>query len=323
MGKLDDSTKLYLQDNYVFADVCNFFLFDGKPVIDPNQLHEMDTTAVSIIPYTNRKNQGKVDSVQKYRDVLKSVVVKQDSEAAYVLMGIENQSDIHYAMPVRNMVYDAMQYEKQVSKKISKHRARQKQKEEKASSKEEFLSGFWKVDKILPVITLVIYFGADPWDGPRSLSEMFAVTDTRILKYVQDYKIWLIEPAALSEDDLKKFTTDLGAVLGIIKYSKDAEQLQTFVRDDLSVTGDAACVIQDATNIKLNAKAGKEKIIVCKAIQDIMDKSRQEGRAEGEQKQAMLTVLRMYAKGKSLDEIADDVGFDVETVKSWILAGNK
>jgi uncharacterized protein YjcR len=31
----------------------------------------------------------------------------------------------------------------------------------------------------------------------------------------------------------------------------------------------------------------------------------------------------MYAKGKSLDEIADDVGFDVETVKSWILAGNK
>ena len=59
-----------------------------------------------------------------------------------------------------------------------------------------------------------------------------------------------------------------------------------------------------------------------------MDKSRQEGRAEGEQKQAMLTVLRMYAKGKSLDEIADDVGFDdvgfdVETVKSWILAGNK
>lgn len=67
---------------------------------------------------------------------------------------------------------------------------------------------------------------------------------------------------------------------------------------------------------------------MCKAIQDIMDKSRQEGRAEGEQKQAMLTVLRMYAKGKSLDEIADDVGFDdvgfdVETVKSWILAGNK
>lgn len=117
MGKLDDSTKVYLQDNYVFADVCNFFLFDGKPVIDPNQLHEMDTTAVSIIPYTNRKNQGKADSVQKYRDVLKSVVVKQDSEAAYVLMGIENQSDIHYAMPVRNMVYDAMQYEKQVSKK--------------------------------------------------------------------------------------------------------------------------------------------------------------------------------------------------------------
>lgn len=63
-------------------------------------------------------------------------------------------------------------------------------------------------------------------------------------------------------------------------------------------------------------------IPVCKAIQDIMDKSRQEGRAEGEQTQAKSTVLRMYAKGKSLDEIADDVGFDVETVKGWLSASN-
>lgn len=76
------------------------------------------------------------------------------------------------------------------------------------------------------------------------------------------------------------------------------------------------------TLLCLNAKAGKEKIIVCKAIQDIMDKSKQEGRAEGEQTQAKSTVLRMYAKGKSLDEIADDVGFDVETVKGWLSASN-
>lgn len=32
----------------------------------------------------------------------------------YLVLGIENQSHVHYAMPVRNMLYDAMQLEKQV-----------------------------------------------------------------------------------------------------------------------------------------------------------------------------------------------------------------
>ena len=107
--------------------------------------------------------------------------------------------------------------------------------------------------------------------------------------------------------------------LTCIAFDKAAEFAEKYFHQGtkLIVTG------RIQTGSYTNKDGQKEKIIVCKAIQDIMDKSRQEGRAEGEQKQAMLTVLRMYAKGKSLDEIADDVGFDVETVKSWILAGNK
>jgi len=50
--------------------------------------------------------------VQKYRDVLKSMVVMRDARASYILLGIENQTDIHYAMPVRNIIYDALQYGK-------------------------------------------------------------------------------------------------------------------------------------------------------------------------------------------------------------------
>ena len=39
----------------------------------------------------------------------------RDDEAAYILLGSENQTDIHYAMPVRNIIYDALQYGKQVA----------------------------------------------------------------------------------------------------------------------------------------------------------------------------------------------------------------
>lgn len=44
----------------------------------------------------------------------------------------------------------------------------------------EFLSGFWKTDRLIPVITLVIYLGSDSWDAPLSLKEMYSITDSVI-----------------------------------------------------------------------------------------------------------------------------------------------
>lgn len=52
---------------------------------------------------------------QKHRDLLKFAAMMQDSHANYVILGVENQMEVHYAMPVRNMVYDALQYDKQVA----------------------------------------------------------------------------------------------------------------------------------------------------------------------------------------------------------------
>ena len=52
--------------------------------------------------------------IQKYRDVLKMVTAMEDNNATYLLLGIENQSQINNAMPVRNMMYDALQYGAQV-----------------------------------------------------------------------------------------------------------------------------------------------------------------------------------------------------------------
>ena len=52
---------------------------------------------------------------QKHRDLLKFAAMMQDSHANYVILGAENQMEVHYAMPVRNMVYDALQYDKQVA----------------------------------------------------------------------------------------------------------------------------------------------------------------------------------------------------------------
>ena len=109
MGKKDSSTKKLMQNNEVFADAFNFLVYDGKKVIKPNDLQPLDTTSL-VTPFNGKDSKA----IQKYRDVLKKLVIKKTPKVAYVVLGIENQSDIHMAMPVRNMLYDAIQYANQV-----------------------------------------------------------------------------------------------------------------------------------------------------------------------------------------------------------------
>ena len=98
-------SKKYLQDKDRFADLFNFYLYDGQQVIQPEQLREMDTTAISL-PYGQ---DGKVSSVQKQRDIIKVVSAMTDGHCDYLLLAIEVQSELHYAMPIKNMLYDVMQ----------------------------------------------------------------------------------------------------------------------------------------------------------------------------------------------------------------------
>lgn len=164
MGRIDSETKEYMKRPEVFADLFNHLIYDGQNVIKPSDLSELDTTA-TFIPFDET---GKAFPVQKYRDVLKSAVVMEDADAVYALiLGIENQTDIHYAMPVRNMGYDAYNYAAQVAAIARNNR-------KNPDSETDFLSGLQKDDKITPVITLVVYFGAKPWDGPMSIHEMFS-----------------------------------------------------------------------------------------------------------------------------------------------------
>ena len=47
---------------------------------------------------------------------------------------------------------------------------------------------------------------------------------------------------------------------------------------------------------------------------------RKEGRKEGRKKQAMETALKLKKKGHSLEDIAECVDFDIETVRKWLVS---
>ncbi len=263
LGRKDTVTKDYMKQNTIFADAFNYYIYGGQQRIMPGQLQELDTTEI-IVPY-GADDAGEPEQV--YRDVMKSVVAMKDEYVAYLLLGIENQGDVNYAMPVKNWLYDAINYAKQVQKAANSHR---KSKDSKGHSKGEFLSGFYKEDRLIPVITLVILFSPDEWDGPTSLHEMLSVRDEHILSLVPDYQIHLITPYGLSKDELKKFHSSLREVLTFIKYSKDREKMDEAVRDNFKkLRKEEIDVLNYCANVNLQLPPGEEEVDVCKAWEDM------------------------------------------------------
>ena len=122
MGMADTVTKQYMRENTVFADAFNFLLYDGENVIQPDKLKELDTTELAVPFAVDNTDNRQSEAVQKYRDILKMTTVMTDDKAAYVLFGVEAQTDIHYAMPVRNVIYDALQYGRQVTEVSKRNR---------------------------------------------------------------------------------------------------------------------------------------------------------------------------------------------------------
>lgn len=286
-----------------FADCFNYYLFDGEQIIKSTDLKALDPTEITIIPSDSTD-----ETVEKIRDLMKQCIVMQDYKATYLLLGIENQSDIHYALPVKNMNYDALNYGKQVSDIAKEHR---KKKDIKDSA--EFLSGFTKEDKIKPIITLTIYFGAEAWDGPRSLKEMFEEIDESIMKFVEDYKVHLIVPNEIHDFD--KFSTDFGKVMKYIAVSEDEKALEQLQNDEAfqSVDADAVRLLNACTNSNIAVDKGGEKVDMCSGLKALLEHKMDDGRQQG----IMLTktVYQLHHLGRTNDDIAKECDISVAQVE--------
>ena len=275
LGTKDSKAKEYLSDNTRFSEICNYVLFDGDKVIKPEDLKECDTTEVLSVFGIDKKQIVK----QKWRDLLKRVSVKHTGQMYVILIGAEAQTDIHYAMPVKTMIYDALNYGEQVNEAKKSHR-----KNKDYRSSDEFLSGFTLDDKLTPVITITLYLGTTQWDGPRSLAEMMPQMDERILPFINDYRINLLNPLEIT--DFSKFETGLRPLFELLKNASDEEKLndlitndETFTRVDVETV--AAINLFVGTDIKYDEK--EEVVNMCKAWDDHKKRGIQEGMQRGMQ----------------------------------------
>ncbi len=166
MRALDACSKNYTRKSEIVADLVNYAVYDGKQIVREGDISEKDTTELSAL---YKKNKKKMEFFYKnrFRDVLRKCTLHETPDAKYLIVGVENQDKVHYAMCVRNMLMDAINYATQVEVIADKNRKR-----EGNLPSAEFLSGMKTTDRLKPVITLVVYWGEEKWDAARSLHEM-------------------------------------------------------------------------------------------------------------------------------------------------------
>ena len=230
--------------------------------------------------------------------------MKADSGTYSVIFAGEVQANTHYAMPVRNMLYDALEYTRQVKDLEKRHR---EAKDLKHS--DEFLSGITREDRIRPVINTVLFTG-NVWDGSETLHGLLDMNpedaDTReLLKYIPDYRINLIPVGAIEEP--KNYKTCLQQIFSMIKYKEDKEKLSRYVQENREAIDRMDGVEMSAALEMINdrrlekqieqqrKREGEKMLGLCQAITDMLNDSEKQGLERGEKRLAQLCGRLMEA----------------------------
>ena len=274
-NKPDVVLKKYWENKERFSDFFNAVLFDGKTVIRPEELEDLDTDESSILEHKNY-----AETLKASRDNI--AICKKSTRYGinFVMLGMESQEHIHYAMPMRVMGYDYGTYKKQYDDNAKKY------KNANGMSRDEYMSKMKKMDKFIPVITIVVYYGENPWDGALSLHEMLNIPK-EVEPFVNDYKMHLIEAR---KNNLKLHNInniDLFNLLEIL-LNKDEKLKETKEKaiqyaSEHDVDKSVIMTVAGAANCKMDYDmiAGKGSVDMCTVFEETRFEGRLEGRLEG------------------------------------------
>ena len=240
--------KNYWNGNEEFADLFNAVLFGGSQIIRADELENEDTEASAVLAHRNH-----MQGIKAARDNIKIMKKSTAYGVRLVLLGLESQELIHYAMPLRVMGYDYAIYKKQYDNNARQYK-KQSVQQAVELDEHEFLSKMKKTDRLMPVVTIVIYYGEKVWDAATSLHGILNIP-TELTPYVNDYRMLLVEARQNNLYFHNGNNQDLFNLFGIlldqnktkrdrkakaIEYTKEHEVSDTILK---TVAGAANCII--------------------------------------------------------------------------------
>jgi len=153
----------------------------------------------------------------------------------------------------------------------------------------EYISQFYRTDCLFPCITLVIYWGDEPWEGPRCLADMFG--ESRWASYAQDYGMYVLEVQKMTEEEILSYNDDLKLAFGCVRYSHQKEELERFLTEQEKVLVNASSLAKDVVAEVTGLKKITEKFqklpndggegTMLRGSHEMVAHERADGRAEG------------------------------------------
>ena len=238
----NSTCKKLLRDKGCFADLCNYAFFQGRQVIQPEELVSRENDLSTLI--------GNVDNpteIKRYRDVVRKASIHGD----YVIIGVEHQSTFDKNMIFRILNYDATTYINQVE-----------------SGKE-----------VRPVGSFVFYTGDKEWTYPKSLKESLKVPP-EMEPYINDWRLLVVDLKTM--DARKLTNRRLRDVVEISQsmFAGSYEGLRE--NRKIETESFMMAAILTHTDIKEEDLPEGDEINMCKAMDQLFQRFENQGMKKGE-----------------------------------------
>lgn len=207
--------------------------------------------------------------------------------------------------------YDYSVYAKNIRELKRNHR-----KNKIKLSSNEFLSGIQKTDRLLPVMTIVLYTGRECWDAPLSLHEMLVPIPEYMKPFIADYKINLLQ-IQNSEQFLFK-NSDVNILFDVARmvfrkqYDKIYEKYQ-----DKPIAKEVVTAIGTITKFSPFVEIEEEQkgeVIMCNFMEEYREYCLTQGIEQGMFNAAELLV----GQGKTIEEIAVWLNLPQENIEQYL-----
>ena len=238
----DSTCKKLLRDKGCFADLCNYAFFQGRQVVQPEELVSRENDLSTLI--------GKVDKpteIKRYRDVVR----KASIHGEYVIIGVEHQSTFDEKMIFRILNYDATIYINQVESK----------------------------QEVYPVGSFVFYTGDKEWKSPETLKGTLKNIPSEMEPYINDWRLPVVE---LKTMDARKLTNQrLKEVVEISQsmFAGNYDELRNNRKIETESFMMAATFTR--TKIKREDLPEGDEIDMCEGMERMAEGFRSEGRKQG------------------------------------------
>ena len=310
MGKKEEPMIAYYEDARHFAWLVNGWICQGEKEINEAQIKPKN------IRLTGKTGSGRTSRMRsRYRDVFKEI-----GKVKVVLMiGTELQSFVDYSMPVRIMDYDALEYKDQIQRIASE---RKTENVAKSGKKKVELSPIKKEDRLIPVITLVLYMGEEPWNAAKNLHGLldFSEVPKKFRNYIPDYQIHVLDVCHTPDERLLEFPKDIATMFLTIKYRDNLPTLKKVLKTIPEIenieedTYDVMWNFLDKCMLELKENVQNEDggINMCGAVNQMIAEGMERGLEQGMErglKQGMERVAQEKVWGiRNMIEVCQELG---------------